>query len=88
VTITYKYLVSGTAADGQTWTVTGVIENMLEGDFALVPDAAMRTAFEKLTRGRAIYGRPGVGCEGPYTFTRLTIERAGSAEEGPGRREV
>jgi hypothetical protein len=75
VTIRYKYEVSGTASGGQTWTSSGEVTMEKEGAFWLVPDRAMREAFMQLTDGRAVYGLPGVGCKGPYTFLRLAIER-------------
>jgi hypothetical protein len=75
VTIRYKYEVSGTAAGGQTWAASGEVAVEKEGAFWLVPDKAMREAFIQLTEGRAVYGQPGVGCKGPYTFLRLAVER-------------
>jgi hypothetical protein len=75
----YRYEASGMAADGQTWTTTGVVEVPREGDFPQVPEMAMRASFLQLTRGQAVYGNPGMGCDGPYTFLRLLIERQGEA---------
>jgi hypothetical protein len=69
----YTYEVSGTAAGGQTWKVTGEVEGR-PGDFPKVPDAALRNAFDSLTEGKAVFGQPGVGCNGPYVLTRLLIE--------------
>jgi hypothetical protein len=76
VSITYTYEVSGVAAGGQTWTTTGTILSAKAGNFALVPDEVMRLSFEQLTNGKAVYGLPGVGCKGPYAFTRMLIERS------------
>jgi hypothetical protein len=73
--ITYTYEVSGTASGGQTWTTKGHVEREKEGEFAQVPETVMRLSFAQLTQGQAIYGLPGVGCKGPYTFRRMLIER-------------
>ena len=70
---TYEWSVKGAAADGQTWSVTGTTP-VKPGDFPLVPSLAIEAAFASLTQGRAIYGKPGEGCNGPYTITRLCIE--------------
>lgn len=74
--ITYVFEISGTAADGQTWTVKGETDVDRFGMFAQAIEDAQRFAFMQLTNGRAIYGKPGVGCKGPYTVTRLMIEQA------------
>ena len=68
----------GTAARGQTWTTTGEIEIEELGNFSAVPDLALKDSFLKLTHGNAIYGLPGVGCNGPYTITRMLIEIDGT----------
>ena len=70
----YSYQVSGTASQGQTWEATGTAETENLGDFMLVPEMAMRDAFMQMTQGKAVYGKPGVGCSGPYRITRLVIE--------------
>lgn len=75
MTIRYRYEVSGTAAGGQTWTTKGHVDTEQEGEFSLVPDAVMRLSFAQLTKGLAVYGLPGVGCKGPYTFLRMLVER-------------
>ena len=69
-----SYAVSGSAVDGQTWEAIGKVVTEKSGDFALVPDMAMRAAFLQLTQGKAIYGKPGIGCRGPYHITRLIVE--------------
>jgi hypothetical protein len=70
----YSWQVCGTASQGQTWEATGTAETEKLGDFMMVPDRAMRDAFTQLTQGKAVYGKPGVGCSGPYRVTRLLIE--------------
>jgi hypothetical protein len=84
--VRYTWEVSGTAADGQTWTTSGSVATEREGEFFSVPGEVMRLSFIELTDGRAVYGSPGLHCRGPYSFTRLLIEREGDAEgRGPGR---
>jgi hypothetical protein len=69
----YLYTIIGTAADAQTWEATGILE-CKPGDFASLPDEAMKAAFHQLTNGKAVYGKPGIGCRGPYRITRFVIE--------------
>lgn len=38
-------------------------------------DHAMFDSFMKLTQGYAIFGRPGVGCKGPYDITQVLIKQ-------------
>jgi len=71
----YAYTVSGTAAGGQTWTVKGTA-NGVQGDFPHIVSGVLRELFGKLTSGKAVYGKPGVGCNGPYQITKLVIERS------------
>lgn len=73
--MTYRYLVEGTAAGGQTWATEGRITVAQAGDFPRVTQDALRDSFMQLTSGKAVYGQPGVGCTGPYTITKLTVER-------------
>jgi hypothetical protein len=68
---TYTYTVSGTAADGQTWETVGTIAC----EFVDVWHHAMRCSFEDLTKGEAVYGQPGVGCQGPYDIDKIVIEQ-------------
>lgn len=72
----YKFKVEGMAAAGQSWTASGVVAAASPGQFQLVIDGAMRETFAQLTGGKAIYGKPGIGCRGPYTITSflLTVE--------------
>lgn len=66
----YKYVVEGKAADGQSYTCEGTVE----APFPEVFTVAMKAAFQQLTQGKAVYGKPGVGCRGPYTITKVVIE--------------
>lgn len=65
----YEYIVSGTAYDGQTWITQGTITT----EFHKVFDTVMKESFQKLTNGEAVYGFPGLGCQGPYKVTKLVI---------------
>jgi hypothetical protein len=75
-TLKYAWEVAGTAADGQTWKVNSS-DTVSPGDFTLVPQLALRAAFYVLTQGKAVYGKPGVACKGPYRVTRMVIEMEG-----------
>jgi hypothetical protein len=72
-TTLYSYRLCGTASDGQTWRVLGTIE-LTPGDFASAFAKAMRDGFAQLTLGKAVYGKPGVGCRGPYKITHLSLD--------------
>lgn len=67
----YAYVVTGAAAGGQWWQVEGEID---AASLVSLPPAVMGEAFEQLTGGRAVYGYPGQGCNGPYKITKLLIE--------------
>ena len=67
----YKYEISGTSADGQSWETKGEV---LAADFIGVTDAAAFDSFTQLTEGKAVFGKPGVGCRGPYKITRYVLE--------------
>jgi len=68
----YDVTMEGTAAHGQTWKCSAIIE----GELTSVFDMAMEEVFHQLTDGRAIYGKPGVGCNGPYNIKRVLIEQS------------
>ncbi len=65
----YYYAIEGADATGNTWVTTGAVE----GEFMDCLTSAFRDSFQQLTRGKAIYGKPGVGCRGPYTVTRYLL---------------
>lgn len=67
----YDYTVQGTAANNQTWIVKGIVEC----DFSDAFNVAISHTFESLTQGLAQYGKPGVGCNGPYKVIRVLIKR-------------
>lgn len=73
----YAWTLEGTAADGQSWATSGTLYDE-PGNFPAVVSAAMRASFIQLTQGKAVYGKPGLACNGPYTMKRLVVE----AEEG------
>jgi hypothetical protein len=73
----------GSAADGQTWTTSGAIVTANAGEFTGVPTRAMLESFKQLTKGNAVYGKPGLGCRGPYSMKRLVIEDISVGEELP-----
>lgn len=69
---TYSYKFEGTAAKGQSFTVVGQVDVEIPGDMFNV---TMRDCFLKLTKGEAVYGLPGVGCNGPYDLDKISIEQ-------------
>jgi hypothetical protein len=69
----YNYILNGTGAGGHTWKAEGTVM-AAPGDFLKVPLAATRDAFVQLTQGKAIYGKPGVACLGPYQVKKMVIE--------------
>jgi hypothetical protein len=72
----YCYTIEGTDHSGNTWSTTGSVT----GEFMDCLSNAFRDSFMQLTRGKAIYGNPGVGCRGPYKVTRylLTLNESNS----------
>jgi hypothetical protein len=73
--MTYRYTIDGIAADGQTWSTRGSVATDSPGAFPAIVEEAMQQSFLQLTQGKAQYGRPGVGCRGPYRITRLLVEQ-------------
>jgi hypothetical protein len=71
----YSYEVAGRSAEGQHWKVSGDINTDKPGDFAYLPAKVLATAFQRITKGEAVYGLPGVACNGPYSIDRLLIIR-------------
>lgn len=65
----YDFKVIGAAAGGQTWTVFGEVTC----EFNDVLSRITLECFERLTSDRAVFGKPGVGCNGPYQIERLEI---------------
>jgi hypothetical protein len=66
---TYHYVIHGSAADGQTFTLDGV----MSCEFEDAQYVAMQAGFEQLTQGKAVFGKPGVGCKGPYDIDSILI---------------
>jgi len=74
VNIKYRYQIWGTAAKDQTWECRGNVKAESLGNFMAAISTSIGDAFQQLTQGRAVYGHPGVGCNGPYRITRMVIE--------------
>ena len=72
--ITYSYIVEGLTAGGNKWSTIGAHTATAQGEFANVPMIALRESFAQLTQGKAVFGNPGLGCQGPYRITRMLIE--------------
>jgi hypothetical protein len=71
----FNYEVIGVTGDGQTFNAKGMLTGE-QGNFLGVPEAALKAAFNMLTKGETEYGQPGKsGCRGPYTINKMVIER-------------
>jgi hypothetical protein len=66
----YRYKIEGSNRDGQTFKTEGNILCKFEEAHI----SALRSGFKNLTCGRAIFGKPGVGCSGPYDIHSILIE--------------
>lgn len=71
---TYRCTVEGSAADGQTWRTESTVSIGSPGQFMELFTYCMRASFEQLTSGKAQFGRPGVGCRGPYRIRKFVLE--------------
>jgi len=67
----YSYTIESSGAGGHTWKTAGRIDC----EFADCLIFAIRESFEQLTQGKAVYGRPGMGCAGPYDIHKVLIEQ-------------
>lgn len=66
----YSFSIEGSAARGQTWTAAGTVIGLSPQDaFA----NAMLESFQQLTNGKAVFGQPGLGCNGPYQIDKVVI---------------
>jgi len=75
MSLNYDYEMSGTGTGGQqNWTVTGTVTLISDRDFMFVGDKVLAEVFQKLTRGDAVFGKPGIGCSGPYHVKKMTVE--------------
>jgi len=70
---TYRYQIDGTAAQGQSWKTVGYMTDRAN-DLANCFDLMMRDSFIQLTHGRAVYGKPGLACNGPYEILSILIQ--------------
>jgi len=71
--VTYSYIVIVKDGAGQTHRIAGTV--MTDEGFVEATRLSMRQQYEKLTQGKAIYGKPGEGgCHGPYKILKLEIE--------------
>ena len=71
---TYKYTIKGRASGGQQWQTEGEIADA-GNDLVIVFNRAMESSFHQLTNGQAVFGKPGVGCKGPYSIQSALIEK-------------
>lgn len=66
-----NYTVEGSAVDGQTYVCEGTVT---DAEITAVMTAVLLNAFKQLTNGKAVFGKPGVGCRGPYKITRVEVK--------------
>lgn len=76
---TYNYIVSGRAAEDQSWTTTGTVRC----EFHTLFNNVMQSSFRQMTGGKAIYGKPGIGCRGPYDIRKVEITQVKPGERIP-----
>lgn len=67
---TYKWTLQGTSSNGQIWSTHGTVTCEWHETF----DKIGRDNFDQITQGRAVYGYPGLSCNGPYKITNMTID--------------
>ena len=68
---TFQFNVSGTTAEGVSWACSGQVTCETVDVWTRV----LELSFRDLTRGRAVFGRPGVGCKGPYEVQEVSVKR-------------
>lgn len=69
----WKFTFEGTDSVGESWRTECEVaaeRGDLEGAFI----NARHKSFRELTQGAAVYGKPGVGCKGPYRIQKVTME--------------
>lgn len=69
---TYDWSISGYDAHNNTWATHGKV-SVKTSEFPQIFDMVMRQSFGQLTQGKAVYGKPGVRCVGPYQVTSVII---------------
>jgi hypothetical protein len=67
----WKFEAGGLTADGVAWHTSGEIEAVVTE----VWERVMVHSFHALTNGKAIYGKPGVACKGPYEIKKVVVEQ-------------
>ena len=67
----YHFIIEGANSNGNTWRASG----SFDCEFPEVWDRAMEATFHQLTKGLAVYGKPGLGCRGPYDISYVEIKQ-------------
>jgi hypothetical protein len=67
----FRFTISGSGSGGATFQASGELHCEFHDTF----EQAMMEAFRQLTNGKAVYGNPGLGCNGPYDIRRVVIEQ-------------
>ena len=69
----YSWRIEGEGANN-TWATEGFIDLDI-GQFPDLLARIMQQSFLALTKGQAVFGNPGKGCDGPYDIQVITIRQ-------------
>ena len=67
----WTYQVLGNDANGNSWATSGTVQS----EFSSVFTKVMVQTFHALSHGKAIYGKPGLACKGPYDIKSFRVEQ-------------
>lgn len=73
-TKTYRYFVDGSDVNGEAFQITGYVDAVAGDVWTKVPEVIGSEVFIQLTNGKAVFGKPGLTCKGPYTIDTITIK--------------
>jgi len=68
----YRWRLKGRGAGDVSWKTEGELRLDVK-DFPMLLSFIMKASFVKLTKGEAIFGEPGRGCEGPYDIDEIEV---------------
>lgn len=75
---TYKFEIHGKTGNGNTYTTTGEVSGNLGIEYIEMMYSVFLQSFQQLTGGKAVFGNPGIGCQGPYSITHLFLSMPGA----------
>lgn len=67
----FSYEIKGQDVNGVDWAYEGTADVPVFEGFPGVAMQATQNVFKQLTEGKAVFGKPGVGCKGPYKITEF-----------------